>query len=427
MTVVAKAYDMQFSAKEFIDDETPSIKIGVSNITSKGLYEHPFLDNDAYYIPLDRDAYGYTPNTFVDEMAVPSSITRLVVPIIHENLVFGEQGCWVGTPTENLWPSESWLGNGSVSQRDGVLFEGNTRFELSSTTAATFHTLSPSSSLQVIAGEDYTLSAYYRNIDGQKVKLDKGYLTKTSGALEFNKTLIASSLPDPNPTWKRSWASYHYLESSPAYPYFLYKSTLPTKAALCGMQLEKKRFPSPWCSASRGKGRLAWNIKDTVDLGSDFTISYWKKLYATDEDHELLGIAKDALGNITWGKHANTHEFGFEGEATSLDPADYLRVWNWYVIRKTGNTLTLKVFGNAKKLVDQSIASPPLEDYFYAPESYDLQLGSIRGDNTHNAFFQDVLVWNKSLSDEEIKSKYDTKVKFTSDFNIIAHRFVEDL
>lgn len=426
--VVAKANTYKLKAHNL--EEASAHGLGTS--IGEGLRAISFIEEaprpaDAYYFPLSKDAKGYA----------PGDVLPTINPTIATNLAFDEDGVWVGTTQTNLWPaktgSRGWLGDPIGSPLTCTpAFQGILRQNLVKPggTTVIHSTLSPGNKFVPVVNSWYTVSAYYRQLYGIPTTPTRFSLSKSAGGMSIGRTGEVLSIPTIKEQWLRGFGSAQYTESAPeAWPYITWTAAEAMEARVCGEMLEAKPFVSAFCEDTRGPGALAFNLHISIGLNwdEDYTICYWKKLHGTATDQVVTGYNLDSLGRNSntvgggfrrWGKGATDFSFGFTGVGPTFSREDMQYSWVFIALRRLNGTLTLNIYGmggeglTSTQAVDDSSAGP---DRYVTQNNYDLQLGGWDAANPCNAYYRDLIVLKRALSDEDLAYMYGTKLKVYAD------------
>lgn len=431
MAVVAKASTNKLKAVNL--EEGASHRLSTS--LGPGMSAVEFVEEmprpaDAYYFPLDQDANGYA----------PGDTTPTLQPTIATNLAFDEDGAWVGTAVTNLWPDKTaargWLGSSVATKEPAFVGVNRRQLALASGTVL-FNTGGPANSFALTVNSWYTVSAYYRRLMSASVVNPATFaLVKSAGGSTIVRSEELLSIPAIKDQWQRGFGSAYYTEAvATAWPYITYNALVaPDTAAFCGEMLEKKPFVSAYCDTSRAAGALAFNLHTSLGLNwdEDYTICYWKKPHGTSTDMVLTGFNADSIGRNSntvgggfrwWGKGSAALTWGISGLGASPARSSYQYKWMFVVLRRSGTTLTIRTYGlgaNGLYLtqsVDDSDASP---DRYVTQNNYDLQLGGFDMVNPANAYYKDLIVLKRALTDAEVDRMYATKLKMYADSIMIG-------
>lgn len=425
MAVIAKANTHTLKALNLEEATAHGLKTSLG----EGFRAVEFVEEaprpvDAFYFPLDTDARGYAPGD-----SYPS-----INPTIASNLAFDEDGVWVGTSAINLWPlktgNQGWIGNAvEFSLRS---FVGDLKQTLTKAGGATIahSSLQLENSFTPLQNTWYTVSAYYRQLSGVLTNLSNFSLSKTNGGSSILRSGEAKVLPSIKEQWQRGWGSAYYTEVVlKAWPWITWTAPTAMQARVCGGMVEAKPFVSAYCLDTRPAGALAFNLHTSIGLNwdEDYTICYWKKMHGTSSNGVDQGYCSDSLGRNSntvgggyrwWGKSPGGFDFGFSGSGVSPTREDMQYRWVLVVLRRYNGTLTLRTYGmgtkglSSSQDVDDSFAGP---DRYVTQNNYDLQLGGWDTANPCNAYYKDLIVLKRALTNEELDYMYATKLKIYAD------------
>ena len=402
---------------------------GLKTTLGEGVRAAEFIEEaprptDAFYFPLDTDARGYAPGD-----SLPT-----IEPTIATNLAFDEDGVWVGTALTNLWPlktgNQGWIGSTVVNSLRS--FVGDLKQTLTKAGGATnaHSSLQLENSFIPVNNSWYTVSSYYRQLSGILTSPATFALSKTNGGTAIGRTNASSVIPAIKEQWQRGWGSAFYTELVlNAWPWISWTAATAMQARVCGGMVEKKPFVSAYCLSSRSAGALAFNLHASIGLNwdEDYTICYWKKMHGTSSDEVDNGYSSDSLGRNSntvgggyrwWGKNPTSFNFGFSGNGATFVKADMQYRWVFIALRRVDGILTLRTYGmgtaglSSTQDVDDSFAGP---DRYVTQNNYDLQLGGWDAANPCNAYYKDLIVLKRALSNQEIDYMYATKLKMYAD------------
>lgn len=379
---------------------------------------------DAYYFPLATDTLGIAPGESIP--SIPAAIAS--------NLAYDEDGVWVGSQVANIWPvltgQQGWTG-GTVASSERA-FAGTLKQALTKPGGSTVihNTLASANSFAPSQATRYTLSAYYRQVSGTLTTPTQFSLAKSIGGTPLVVTDERYRIPSIKEQWQRGVGTVTVNETvAAAWPHISWTAATAMEARFCGMMLEAKPFVSAYCETTRNAGTLAFNLHDTLGLNwdEDYTITYWKKVHGTASDREGDGYNVDSLGRnsntvgggyLWWGKFGPTFTWGTADNNKVTTQNDLQYKWLFIVLRRSGTTLTIRTYGiGADPLfssidIDNSDATP---DRYVTQNGYDLQLGGYDTGSPGNAYFKDLIVLKRALSNTELDLLYATKLKVYTD------------
>jgi|LSQX01.3.fsa_nt_gb hypothetical protein len=400
MEVIAKVKKDEVTAILF--EETSRIGIGPSDegwsFQSPEFHETPNLIGD-YYFPLGDS---------------PQDSNRIINPINHTNIVYDGDGAWVGTAVENKWPNQTWTGTSTSGLSSYIM--GSTKHKLSGN-QTTLHANNKFSS----AKDYYTVSAYYKQNSGPYTSPTKFVLTSNTSGTEITRTSNDSNITSTQEVYVRGWHSAYYeAAATNAYPYIINNGD----SSFLGMQVEQNYFVSPWCASSRGQGELTYNLYSLgLNWNQDYTIMYWKKPHGNDARNPNSGYSAESFGSSALGKHLwlgrNESTRKYEINGTTGNTVDSYRYdWFLHVLRRSGTNFNMQVFRHSNKnpVVDMNTtAVANTANYYVTPQGYDFRLGGRDAGYASNAYYRDLQVLKKALTDEEVKTYFNTKFKVLED------------
>jgi hypothetical protein len=383
--------------------------------------ENPYLLPNAYHIPLDDRSSGFTPTG-----------ERTLTPAQESNIVYDENGAWVGTEVTNLWPIKTgamgWTG-GQVTSSLSPVYENaikHTLIQDISTTAQ--HTLA-SGNYFGSSQTYYTVSSYYRQNSGKAFSNPtKFVLASNTSGTEIARTDNSYHVAPMTGVYQRGWATASYTSSSgTAYPYIRWEtpSGYELQSAFVGEMVEQNYFVSSWCPTSRGKGELTYNLHASTGLNwnDEYTIMYWKRPHGTDTRNISTGYNAESIGSsasgrhIWWGREQSSRKYGVNGSFSTI-VGTYQYNWFLHVLRRVGTNFIVQVFLHTSKtpVYEATIGDAAnTADYYVTPQGYDFRLGGRDAGYASNSYYRDIQVMNYALSDEEVATYFNTKYKVLND------------
>ena len=391
-------------------------------IQSISFQERPHLFPNAYHIPLDETAAGFTP-----------AGERTLLPAQEANIAYDEYGAWVGTEVTNLWPIKTgamgWA-DGQVASSLSPVYENAIKHTLTQNTSTTAqHTLT-SGNYFGSSQTYYTVSSYYRQNSGKAFSNPtKFVLASNTTGTEIARTNNSYYVAPMTGVYQRGWATANYTSSSgTAYPYIRWEtpSGYELQSAFVGEMVEQNYFVSAWCPASRGMGELTYNLHASTGLNwnDEYTIMYWKRPHGTDTRSITTGYNAESIGSsasgkhLWWGYEQSSRKYVLNGSfSATVDTYQY----NWFlhVIRRVGTNFIVQVYRHTSKTpgytvtIDNSAANTA--DYYVTPQGYDFRLGGRDAGQASNSYYRDVQVMNYAVSDSEVATYFKTKYKVLND------------
>jgi hypothetical protein len=170
---------------------------------------------------------------------------------------------------------------------------------------------------------------------------------------------------------------------------------------------------------------------------------YWKKAHGTHDGSASYGYSVDSIGRnantvgggfLRWGKFKDgSMSYGFVGTSPAASIANYDNYqYHWYlhVLRRSGTTLTLRVYSVQGLFSSQSIddSTAVASDRYVTQNGYDLQLGGWDGANPCNTYYRDLVVLpGQGLTDEQLDRMYATKLRIYSDGTVLFSNLEEGI
>jgi hypothetical protein len=186
----------------------------------------------------------------------------------------------------------------------------------------------------------------------------------------------------------------------------------------------EKVFPVPYTSVARGTTSLEFNLNRDISLdwSTDWSICYWKKPIGTHQN-VLTGYSLESLGTSgntvgigyqVWGKDINSNTiFGVTGG--TIIPAKYFGNWRMISLQKTGSTIVTKEWSPSEGIYTKTdTVSITTANYFNTQYGYDLKLGGFVNGSPCNAYYRDLIIAKRLMTDAELQNIYKTSM---SDIN----------
>ena len=451
----AKVFSHKFSTFEFNEDPFTT-RAGVDVFTEPGFHAANALEHlnigafpAAAYFPMDENASGYSAG------ADPYSLKDLA-PAISTSVAFDEDGAWVGQAAVNLWPVKTgnygWMGTTVANSLRSFVGDYKQELVKDGTVTRVHNTLDVANSLAITSGQYYTVSAYYRAVvediatEIDAVTPTAFTLVKSTGGTAIAKANEKLNIPAIREKWQRGIGTAQFNEATTAWPYINWTALEPMTMRVCGMMLEQKPFASAWCYDTRAAGALAFNLHTSCGLNwnEDYTIMYWKKAHGTHDGSASYGYSVDSIGRnantvgggfLRWGKFKDgSMSYGFVGTSPAASIANYDNYqYHWYlhVLRRSGTTLTLRVYSVQGLFSSQSIddSTAVASDRYVTQNGYDLQLGGWDGANPCNTYYRDLVVLpGQGLTDEQLDRMYATKLRiYSPEGTVLFNNLVEGI
>jgi hypothetical protein len=406
------ASDSLRAAVELNERGTAQLGVGVRGefFLRDYIEQSSFRPADAFYFPLDGDASGYA----------PAGESKTINPIQATNLAFDDSGCFIGRSVTNSWPSTSLSQFGTIESVPLHYSEFTDRLIVDNTTT-TFNLTTNSLSTTAQA---YTISAWLRYGEASSITLDP-LLLHTGVDTPATNTTLRSELGKRVEYWQRVFTAASYSAGG---------TTSPTIAATMGSgylaypMLEAKPFVSAYTEGTRGDALLAYNFNALgISWAADYTIGYWKRVHGTNSNGTTTGLSLDSLGHPVntagggyraFGKAADLqHGLVTEGSSVLAPIPDYTQyqyTWQFHIIRRSSNVLTYRTYSGPGVYSSVSTAETTASPTRYVNQfGYDFQLGGFQnlGTNAANAYYKDLWVVQRAISDAELDTAWQTKFK----------------
>jgi len=432
-TIAKSGKDGVFIAHEIADEVTMDKPVGIF-VTPNKLFrvdefiEESYREDDAYFFSLGDDATGFAPAD--DSPSLDAAI--------NVNMVYDENGIFVGPPTVNLWPDKTllhgFIGDGDVSSVLYTPAGANQCVNLKKTLSGdSFSSLNAANIIAYSGVGKYSVSAYIRHSDGSTPSaIPSGFvLAQGAGGASITNTLIKKEPATDiiSTQWHRVTRTADYTGASTLMvPLITWDdvSTTDAEYRLYGMQMEKLEFPTPFTDSSRSAQQLAFNLNADISLdwSEPWTILYWKKPIGTSQG--LTGYSVESLGRNGnsvgggydyWGKinASNTLDLKngtVESGIANFSWDDYQYNWHLVIVRYNGSETKLNIFGvNTSPVVMTRAGVIPSSDYYVNQNGYDFQLGGFDLGQQPAAYYRGLTIYKKELTDEYVTKYYDTKLK----------------
>jgi hypothetical protein len=392
--------------------------------TNVTVTEKPIIPNDVFYFPLIENSK--------DQSGVISSNAEL-------NTVYTQDGVWVGTSTQNYYTTYTPGGNNGGSVVDVSTSPTEAGF-LYPRGAKTWKCIKNGSGNQWhgwegvynnwitgVAGDYFTISGYYKCVEnaglnslgtfnlypidwgtkiGSQNYSEGGELKEDAEWKYYCRTAMLDSdytgaIGADTPSWSYSTSSgLLYFHAN---------------------MWEKHPFASPFCNGSRSAGKLNFNFNNSIglDWNGNWTICYWKKPMGTSNS-KMTGYNIDSLGcggntvgggYIYFGKNTNS-DVVYLGTGSAVAFSSYFNKFHMISFTKNGTTGTIKFWGIDGTVITRTFTYGTIASNYYVNQyGYDLMLGGWDNVNVCNAYFKDLIVAKRALTDEELQNIYNIQVK----------------
>lgn len=369
------------------------------------VHERPVLPYNMNYIPLGLNS---------------GSTNGICNPTEETNLIYSNEGVWVGSSYTNLFTHSS-AGTFSVTsgkaldvlyyQNDQVVYRNNFTGEtmnykgrdISITSGVTY-----SISVDIYVSEDFN-GTYSRMFSVEQTG-SKGFdydMNKKGTWQTFNHTITPAAnantriLMYPCPNNATATAGY-----------VLYRN----------IQVVGLPFMPPFVNGTASASSLEYNLNTSLALnwGGNWSIVYWKKAMGTyintsmtNFNLESLGCNSNSVGGgyVYWGKSNSGYEIETSSPGT-MNASDYFGKWHMVSLVKNGTTLTIKHWGVGPNTHTRTVnVTSTAANYYVTQYGYDFKLGGWDNSNPSNSYFRDLIVGTRALSDSELDTLYKTQIR----------------
>lgn len=407
-------YNKTLSVSEIKELSGEGFKLATSRVTTPLLIESPVIPLDAYYFPLASDT---------------KDSSKTIDATQNTNVAFENSSDWVGTSTTNIYtsiPFNNIYNNYGVPASKVTLVNetyNNQIIERVSMTpdANVINDFRNSLSSHGVCGNymtflaniPYCVSVFWRPISHQDT-----YVGLTASNIGGWSDLYTIDYPG---SWKRTVTTR--LSGSNASDQMFFSFRCPSLNAgdthimdWSGPQLEQGRnFETPFVNGTRGTSSLEYNFNSSIglDWSGNWTICYWKKPVATNDDTltgyniETLGCNGNSVGGdlLYWGK-----DYGADTIITappySFTSSDYFNNWSFVSIVSFGGIITIKTQLSTGIVYVRTLGTPGTSNAYVTQYGYDFKMGGWDNGNPTNTYFRDLIVLKRALSDTELNNIY---------------------
>lgn len=390
-----------------------------SKVTKTGSFVLPYvierpnsLPSDAYYFPLTFNAQ----DQYKD-----------LGPSSEANLVYQDEGVWVGTATTNLIPNPSDINNTSWTKEafSGVITTNATRAPNGTYTADQIN-MTAGYVYRVIslaANTTYVFSAWIKSATDQNI---------SNGGLAFwtysgGSRRVAYIPTTITPEWQRVSLVYTTEEDQTSFSMCIAGAaiTLPYNVHIWGVQLEKKDFLTPFIEISRNTSSLEFNFHQSIglDWSKDWSVVYWKKPIGTNTNNltgyniESLGSNPNSVGGgyLWWGKELGSNTIT-NSSPLPMDPLKYFGHWRMVSLIKSSSTLTIKEWSLAEGVYTRTVSAAITEpSYYVSQHGYDFKMSGYNNGNVTNSYFRDLIVAKRAFANNELEELFRVHMRSHKD------------
>jgi len=399
------------------------------------------IPSDAYYFPLGFDSKDYN---------------KIISPSSESNLAYEDGAVWVGSSTSNLFSNQSTpsfnsayngssygFGSGTDMQQviDPVrIFPDSIITKVSRIIGGTSQNDYVSWNISSPASSTRIISFWYYGTVGTSIQpynndncANLYYLTSTGTWQGGSTSLGVPVIPN---RWQKiilkmvnkgtagtglSWIILHS------------NSTTLTLSKnefwkFTGIQVQEGIFNTPFVNGIRGISELEFNFNSSIglDWSGNWSIIYWKKPVGTSNNSltgyniESLGCNSNSVGEgyLWWGKDNGSDAIS-NSSPSAIDPTKYFNNWRMVSLVKLGTTLTIKEWSPLEGIYTRtSTVSTSAANYYVTQYGYDLKLGGWNNGNPCNAFYRDLIVLKRALTNTEVENIYKEKLLLNNGINL---------
>jgi len=369
-------YNRALTSVEINSLYSESFKLSETKAISTNINESTSLPSDAYYFPLD---------------STTSDNSKSIHASLSDSVAYENEYVWVGTNTSNLYGNFTEY---TPNSYDIIINDLNWIRLKSTDWCGRFIATIPTSGV-------YTISFYYK---GGTFHIDNDGVNDNI----CNATINASI------SWQKYTAQYTFA-SGGHYLYFrLYNSSQPTE--IRNVQIEQKMFPSAFIKGSRSSSAINYNLNSSIglDWSGDWTICYWKKPIAS-HDNTLSGYSIESIGANAgagaiyyayWGKPNGSNLYHTYPDTTTSNFGSYFNEWQFINVRKISGNIYFNIKGLDANFSGVTSIVPTSSTACVTSYGYDFKLGGWDNGSPCNAYFRDLIVVKRGLSDTEISNVY---------------------
>jgi hypothetical protein len=382
-------------------------------IYSKSYISSLSIPSDVYYFPLGSDGKG---------------IEKGLEPVAETNLSFKDGAAWIGHSIENkynleavysTWPS-STSNMATLTSRTGRnSFQVKGVSDVPGAYVYVYPSITTNANIISFSGkiknnlnsqlQITTTIREYGNKSDIINKQETLYI-KPFGCVEFSTT-------SPSVTTNTGYtvAVSVYSDSTTGF----------VDAEVFDIQLEENIYSTPFVSGTRGVSYLEYNLNSTLglDWSGDWTIAYWKKAIGTSNAGALTGYSIDSLGSNSnsvgggyhwWGKRSGYEDVSIDWVYTPY--TQYFDGWQRVVIVKSGTNEHYEItLPDGQVISRDRLNDTIIPNYYVCQHGYDLMLGGWDNNGVCNAYYKDLIVAKRALSQAELDDIYNTKMIMTKD------------
>jgi len=354
-------------------------------------------------------------------------------PIVANNLLQGDgSGVWCGRSYSNIVSStikESIYGYAGADPIEfGDNINGWLQFNYLNSLGNRYIEFTSNQNVTVSESVPITMSFVYKLIEGTEFPFNISFYTinghhSTAPTIEYlgDRTYkaYATYTPIAGETYCR------------AFDILTFVSTW-SKVAFKDFSITESDHLRAYVKDSTSVSQLQFNFYNDIqmDWSSTWSLCYWKKPYGTHTTYgktgyniESLGCNGNSVGGgyVWFGKKSVSNDFSISNiSITPFSANDYFTNWHLKCLSYNGSdTITMRVYdlhGNSYDI--NATLTIPTADFYVTQYGYDFSMG---WDNSSaiNSYYKDLLVAKRELTDIELNTILNTRMKqFPNDLYI---------
>jgi len=388
--------------------------------------EQPPIPSDALYVPLGFDASSELGDI------VPSENTA----VHEENAVFSGQVA-TNSVVNNGQTTTPWSGDGTPTLSvvdSNTLFRGRKVTRYKPGTSGNCYINGAGDVRTDLLSVNWAVTCYMKRVDGTPITGINSYLY-VNGNTNVN---IAANIEEVEDGWIKITRERTGLVSGYVTLMGFYGMVNAAEYLIANWSIEPTPFQTPFFETTRPVASLEYNLNDSIsmDWSGNWTLAYWKKPVGTytglltGYNLESLGCNSNSVGGsyIWFGKinGANNIAISSANGIVGFATADYFNKWQYVVLRKSGTTVTYNVYLENGNVSTSSVTNAPTANGYVTQYGYDFKMGGWDNGNQGNTYYKDfVIVPSRAISDAEIQTIYNTKMRAYSDTINISNQVIE--
>jgi len=388
--------------------------------------EQPPIPSDALYVPLGFDASSELGDI------VPSENTA----VHEENAVFSGQVA-TNSVVNNGQTTTPWSGDGTPTLSvvdSNTLFRGRKVTRYKPGTSGNCYINGAGDVRTDLLSVNWAVTCYMKRVDGTPITGINSYLY-VNGNTNVN---IAANIEEVEDGWIKITRERTGLVSGYVTLMGFYGMVNAAEYLIANWSIEPTPFQTPFFETTRPVASLEYNLNDSIsmDWSGNWTLAYWKKPVGTytglltGYNLESLGCNSNSVGGgyIWFGKinGANNIAISSANGIVGFATADYFNKWQYVVLRKSGTTVTYNVYLENGNVSTSSVTNAPTANGYVTQYGYDFKMGGWDNSNQGNTYYKDfVIVPSRAISDAEIETLRNTKMRASKDTINISNQVIE--